>query len=102
MLAALAFALATQDLDDAENARLHARVAAQPVAVRTFIERRAMCSHFAGEESYDRARRRELERALRDLRCASVERDEVTLRRRFAAGAEALALLDATRGSLAW
>ena len=81
---------------------LRARVEAQPEAVRDFIERRAMCNHFLGEEPYDEERRRDLEQAIDELRCAVIEGDERTLRNLDAARPDILALLDETGDILAW
>lgn len=55
-----------------------------PREVRVLIDRRLNCDHWAGEEPYDRARRREINAALRDLRCGTVEREETRLKRRYA------------------
>lgn len=98
------FALAlAQDIPGEVEAQLiRARVAAQPAAVREFIERRAMCNHFMGEEGYDRQRRRDLARAIRELRCLSIDRDEAALLRSFAARADTVALLIETRDILGW
>ncbi|MEB1527884.1 hypothetical protein [Xanthomonas sp. WHRI 7945] len=42
----------------------HAGFCAMPQDVRAFVARQDVCNHFAGEEPYDAARRRELERAI--------------------------------------
>jgi hypothetical protein len=102
MLALLALLAAAQDPSAAETAALRARVAAQPRIVEAFIARRAMCNHWGGEEPYDAARRREILRAVRSLRCAALARDEAALRRLFRSRAETLALLDETSDSLGW
>ncbi len=102
MLALLALLAAVQDPNDAGLAALRARAAAQPAIVRRFIARRAMCNHWGGEEPYDAARRREIARAVRRLRCAALPREEAALRRRYAGRPESLALLDATRDVDGW
>lgn len=49
-------------------------------AVARFLERAEMCEHWAGEEPYDDARRAEIDRNLRDLRCTSITRDGEALK----------------------
>ena len=49
-------------------------------AVTRFVERAQMCEHWAGEEPYDDARRAEIERNLRDLRCTTITRDGEALK----------------------
>jgi hypothetical protein len=61
-----------------------ARLGPLPRDVRALIDGRLTCSHWAGEEPYDRARQREIDRAFRDLRCDTVEREETRLQRRYA------------------
>lgn len=72
------------------------RVNAQPWRVIAFIERRADCNHWGGEEPYDAERRREIEKNVRDLRCVSVDRDERRLRKRYRNMPAVLAILDET------
>ena len=42
----------------------HAGFCALPQEIRAFVARQDVCNHFAGEEPYDAARRRELEKAM--------------------------------------
>lgn len=49
-------------------------------AVARFVERAEMCEHFAGEEPYDDARRAEIDRNLRELRCTTITRDGEALK----------------------
>jgi hypothetical protein len=109
MLAPLALALVLQGNADPELARMNAeadamraRVAMQPRAVRDFVARRAMCNHWLGEEPYDRERRREIESAVRDLGCATIDGEDAFLRRHFAARPEIRAILDETRDIPGW
>ena len=95
---ALALALAAHT----SVADLRVRVEAQPRRVREFVERRAMCNHWLGEEPYDAARRREIERAIRSLRCGVLDSDEASLRSRYARKPATLAILDETADSLGW
>lgn len=82
---------------DAPLPTLAERVAAQPKTVRAFIARRTDCNHWGGEEPYDAARRREINRAVRDLRCTRLDRDEAKLIKHMRGNAELIALLDAVR-----
>jgi len=81
---------------------LHARVEAQPAAVRDFIVRRAGCNDWLGEYPYDADRRHEIERAVRKLRCEALDEDETALRGRHADSPALLAILEETRDMLAW
>lgn len=49
-------------------------------AVSRFVERAEMCAHWSGEEPYDGARRAEIDRNLRDLRCTTITRDGEALK----------------------
>lgn len=98
MLSALALLLAAQD----GEAALRARVAAQPVAVRRYVARRAMCNHWGGEEPYDAGRRREILSAFRSLRCARIDRDEAALRRLYARRRATIAVIDEAEDLLGW
>ena len=49
-------------------------------AVTRFVERAEMCAHWSGEEPYDDARRAEIDRNLRDLRCTTITRDGEALK----------------------
>jgi len=42
----------------------HAGFCALPQEIRAFVARQDVCNHFAGEEPYDAARRRELDKAM--------------------------------------
>lgn len=56
----------------------------QPKEVAVLVERIAMCTHFAGEEPYDAARRKEISAAMRRYRCDRLDKDEAALRKRHA------------------
>jgi hypothetical protein len=75
---------------------LRTRVESSPRKVAAFIERRAGCNHFLGEEPYDPERAAELERAIRELRCSRVERDGRRLERTYRDRPEILRLLKDT------
>ena len=81
--------------------------AAQPAApplpkdVKAFVDRRAGCDHWAGEEPYDADRRQEIARATRRLRCDRLERDERRLLKRHAGSPRAVeAVREVRDGSL--
>lgn len=57
--------------------------ATSPQDVRDFLQRRADCQHWAGEEGYDAARRTEINVAYGKLRCAALAADEAALRTRY-------------------
>ena len=81
---------------------LRTRVEKAPREVALFIERRAGCNHFLGEERYDRHRRAQIEKALRELKCGRIARDERALRRTYRQEASVLQLLTDTADLLAW
>ena len=56
----------------------------QPREVARYLERAAGCNHWAGEEAYDANRKAEIDKAISDLRCTSLERDEKRLHHRYA------------------
>jgi hypothetical protein len=68
-----------------------------PHDIRDFIDRRANCNHWAGEEPYDAERRAEIEAATNRLGCARLEKDEVTLARRHSKNGHALKALRISR-----
>jgi hypothetical protein len=98
MFATLALLLVAQG----GEAELRARVAAQPEAVQRYVARRAMCNHWLGEPPYDAGRRRDIERAVRQLGCENIGGEKAFLRRHFAGRAEILALLDEADDISGW
>ncbi|HEY7810388.1 MAG TPA: hypothetical protein VIA98_08415 [Allosphingosinicella sp.] len=100
-LLALMLALTAPPADVASQP-LRAAVDASPKAVAKFIARRANCNHFLGEEPYDKARAAELNKAIRELRCGRIDRDERRLRVRYAAHSTVLRLLEETSDLLGW
>ena len=57
--------------------------AATPRAVADYVARREGCNHWAGEEGYDADRRAEINKAIADLKCTALDRDEKVLRHRY-------------------
>jgi hypothetical protein len=76
-----------------------AATADTPAEIVKFLDRRAGCDHWTGEEPYDAARRREIEAAIADLKCARIERDEAALRKRYAADPALLHLIAEGEGN---
>lgn len=101
MILALALALAPPQSDAAWD-DLRTRVEKSPQNVATFVERRAGCNHFSGEEPYDRERADEIAKALRQLRCKSLAQDERTLRRTYRKQPAVISLLKDTRELSGW
>lgn len=79
-----------------DDAAIRARIARAPKPVRSLVERRENCTHFAGEEPYDAERRRYLNRMFAELRCSRLAADEKTLRKRYKRDRNATTVLDAT------
>jgi len=71
--------------------------AGMPTPVAALIERMVQCQHWAGEEPYDNARRAEIARAVRRLRCESIEQDERRLLKAHASNPEVRQRLEAAR-----
>ena len=68
-----------------------------PDDVRTFIDRRAQCNHWNGEEPYDTVRSAQIAAAESSLRCLAVESDEQILRQRYDRSRDILNALDVSR-----
>lgn len=68
-----------------------------PDDVRTFIDRRAQCNHWNGEEPYDTVRSAQISAAESSLRCLAVEADEKVLRQRYDRNRDILKALDVSR-----
>lgn len=62
--------------------------------ITALVERAEGCTHFSGEEPYDEARRAQIEDALADLRCETLEQEIAGTRARFDGAPEAQARLD--------
>jgi hypothetical protein len=77
--------------------RLQRAYRAAPRPVRRFLERRAGCNHWGGEEAYDAERAQQIAQAIRGLRCDRLEADERWLKRQYARSRRVRWLLSATR-----
>ncbi|WP_369932782.1 hypothetical protein [Xanthomonas tesorieronis] len=60
----------------------HVGFCALPQELRAFVARQDVCNHFAGEEPYDAARRRELDKAMAKY-CDGNEATWATLRAKY-------------------
>jgi hypothetical protein len=58
-----------------------------PEDVKRLIERRGECHHWAGEEPYDKARAKQIDKAMAELRCDGIDRDVAALSRKYRADA---------------
>lgn len=54
-----------------------------PKQVKLFNQRQIECNHWAGEDSYDKERAKEISAAITKLRCDTLERDEKRLRTKY-------------------
>jgi len=57
--------------------------AAMPGDVTAYVDRRAQCFHWAGEEPYDEARSSQIAGAIKKLRCSALSYDDKALRHRY-------------------
>ncbi len=55
-----------------------------PADAKALVYRIVDCNHWLGEEPYDAERRKEIERAIAELGCGRLDRDEAALRQRYA------------------
>ena len=79
------------------EAQVQRELKSAPHAIRDFLERRAGCNHWAGEEPYDAERAAYIAKAVRELRCRQIEADEKLIKRRYAKSRCVLWLLKTTR-----
>jgi hypothetical protein len=94
-----AFALAAELGDFSKDSDLRALMSL-PRDVRVHLDRRMGCNHWLGEEPYDKERARQINAAVRELRCASLDREEPLLRKRYGASPPVLKALDDYRDTL--
>ena len=50
-----------------------------PKAVASYISRRMECNHWGGEEAYNHERAKQIEKAVKPLRCDRLDSDEMDL-----------------------
>jgi hypothetical protein len=93
ILMALLLAPALGDFAHDADPELHA-LASLPADVRVHIDRAINCAHWSGEEGYDADRRRQIQAALRSLRCDVLDREAARLKRRYANNLPVLRSID--------
>lgn len=98
--AALASAALLAVGSELTEAQFRTAVDAAPKDVARYVERRAGCNHWLGEEPYDKPRAAEINRVVRQLRCERLDRDEMALRARYGAKPDLLKLIDLSREML--
>jgi hypothetical protein len=54
-----------------------------PPDLKAYAERRAGCNYWPSEPAYDKTRKAEIQRHVRDLRCETLDREEVKLNTRY-------------------
>ena len=54
-----------------------------PPDIALYVQRRAQCNHWSGEEPYDKARAAEINRAVAKFACNTLDADEKRLLRRY-------------------
>jgi hypothetical protein len=82
-----------------ESATPAAQTGDLPKDVSAYVERRMGCNHWMGEEPYDAARRREIDKAIKDLACTRIDADERSLRQRHKGAPATIKALDAAKDS---
>ncbi|WMW79612.1 hypothetical protein RF679_13250 [Undibacterium cyanobacteriorum] len=70
----------------------------QPKDVVIMIDRIVGCSHWAGEEPYDRERRDEILAAMKSLKCKRLDRDVAALEKRYAKQEKVIEVLKEAKG----
>lgn len=100
-LAPLALILLLSPMEDDQEI-FRTRVESAPQKVANFIERRANCNHFAGEEPYDPERAAFLKKTIRELKCGRISRDERRLARAYRDRPEIVQLLKDSEDLLGW
>lgn len=66
---------------------------AEPTEVLDFVSRWSMCAHWGGEEPYDAERRAQIEAAVTELRCETLEADAARLTAAYADKPATLSLI---------
>ena len=64
-----------------------------PVDVKRLVDRRAECHHWAGEEPYDKARARQIDKAMNRLKCDDIEKEVENMRAKYPTDAAVKAAL---------
>ncbi|MBV8744774.1 MAG: hypothetical protein JO134_06995 [Xanthobacteraceae bacterium] len=64
-----------------------------PLEVGNLVSRREQCHHWAGEEPYDKARAKQIDRAMVQLKCDRIEQEVDAMRAKYANDARVQAVL---------
>ena len=75
------------------NDAMSAVVQRVPAGVFAWLQRSSACAHWSGEEPYDAERAAQIEAALAEARCETLDADEQALRREHAGNAAVLDML---------
>jgi hypothetical protein len=78
----------------ATSGRAADELAGLPKDAAAVVIRIEVCSHFANEEAYDKARARQIARVIRQYRCDIIDRDEAKMRKRYADDPNVIKALD--------
>ena len=81
----------SQEPQDVEALKL-----GQPKDVASFISRAFECQHFLGEPGYDKARNKEIEKALKKWKCNRLDADRARLNGKYRNNLKTLKVLAAT------
>jgi hypothetical protein len=54
-----------------------------PKDVQAYVDRRTGCNYWPSEPAYDKIRKAEIERNVRNLRCSTLTHDEAVLQTRY-------------------
>lgn len=55
----------------------------QPKAIGDIVDRIVGCNHWSGEPAYDAARSREIEEALKELKCSQLQSDVMRIKKKY-------------------
>ena len=71
-----------------------------PPDIVAYVQRRAGCNHWGGEEPYDKARAAEINKTMAKFSCNTLDADEKTLLRRYRSTPAFLQQIRAARQAL--
>lgn len=57
---------------------------ALPIEVKQLVSRREQCHHWAGEEPYNKARAKQIDRAMTRLGCDGIDQEVDAMRKKYA------------------
>lgn len=74
---------ASSDSNDFQDSAKDQRLT-HPLEVQSYIQRRAECNHWGGEDAYDAERSAQIETAMNGLKCSEIDDDKATLLQKYA------------------